>query len=156
MKIHSTTCLLSSSQCYLHICQLWPWPLTLKIKRVHPLIIGNTWTKFDENTLKLFISIMFAMLLSFSPFWSWLLNSKFDRAHPLIMVDVSAKFDEGAFTSFMCDRHRDRLTEGTTKTLLNPLCNTLHSDNKTVSSTLSMYDTHLFPSFPQVIVTLLQ
>ena len=33
---------------YFHLCQLWPWPLTSKINRVHPLVIVNMYAKFDE------------------------------------------------------------------------------------------------------------
>ena len=34
----------------IHICPLWPWPLTSKIKRVHPLIMVYMSAKVDQET----------------------------------------------------------------------------------------------------------
>ena len=49
MKKHTTVKSLWCSQAYFHICPLRPWPLTLNINRVHPLITVNMSAKFDEE-----------------------------------------------------------------------------------------------------------
>ena len=50
---------LSCSQGYFHICPLWPWPLTSKINRVHPLIILNMFAKFDKEICNGLVSMVF-------------------------------------------------------------------------------------------------
>ena len=62
IKIHSMVWSLLCSQGYFNKYPLWPWPLTLKIKMVLPLIMGNTCSKFDENTLNGLVSIVFTRL----------------------------------------------------------------------------------------------
>ena len=64
--------LVSCSHAYFHICPLWPWPLTFKINRVHPLTMPN---------------------MSAKP---WPLTFKINRVHPLTMPNMSAKFDQEA------------------------------------------------------------
>ena len=59
MKKHITVKPLSCSQAYFHTCQLWPWPLTSKINRVHLLTMVNMSAKFDEETHKGLVSIVF-------------------------------------------------------------------------------------------------
>ena len=46
------------SQAYFHICPLWPWPLTSKINRVHPLIMVNTSANFDKEICNGVVSIV--------------------------------------------------------------------------------------------------
>ena len=41
------------------VCQLWPWPLTSKINRVHPLVIVKMSVNFDEEAHNGLLSIMF-------------------------------------------------------------------------------------------------
>ena len=52
---------------YFHICPLWPWPLTSKINRVHPLTKVNISAKFDEEIHNGSVSIVFTSL---SPYMS--------------------------------------------------------------------------------------
>ena len=54
IKKYTTVWSLSCSQAYLHICPLWPWPLTSKINRVHPLIMVNMSAKFDKENMQRF------------------------------------------------------------------------------------------------------
>ena len=47
---------------YFHMCPLWPWPLTSKINRVHPLTMINISAKFDEEIHKGLVSFVFTSL----------------------------------------------------------------------------------------------
>ena len=47
-EAHKGLGVLSCSQAYFNICLMWPWPLSPKINRVHPLVIVNMSAKFDE------------------------------------------------------------------------------------------------------------
>ena len=79
---------------YFHRCPLWPWPLTSKINRVHPLTIMNISAKFDEEIHNSFVSFVFTSL---SPYMSIVtLTSKINRVRPLTMANMSAKFDQEA------------------------------------------------------------
>ena len=49
IKKSTTVKSLLCSQAYFHRCPLWPWPLTSKINRVHPLIMVNMSSKFDKE-----------------------------------------------------------------------------------------------------------
>ena len=49
IKKSTTVKSLLCSQAYFHRCPLWPWPLTSKINRVHPLIMVNMSAKFDKE-----------------------------------------------------------------------------------------------------------
>ena len=49
-------------QAYFHICPLWPWPLTFKINRVHPLTIVNMFAKSDKEIHNGEVSIVFTSL----------------------------------------------------------------------------------------------
>ena len=49
IKKSTTVKSLLCSQAYFHRCPLWPWPLTSKINRVHPLIMLNMSSKFDKE-----------------------------------------------------------------------------------------------------------
>ena len=73
IKKSTTVKSLLCSQAYFHRCPVWPWPLTSKINRVHPLITVNMSCKFDDL---------------------WPLTSKINRVHPLITVNMSCKFDK--------------------------------------------------------------
>ena len=44
------------------ICQLWPCPLTYNINRVHPLVIVNMSTKFDEAVHNSIVAIAFTRI----------------------------------------------------------------------------------------------
>ena len=59
---YTTVQSLSCSQCYFHICQLWPLPLTSKINRVHPLVIVNMSVKFDEDVHNSLVFIVFTRI----------------------------------------------------------------------------------------------
>ena len=52
-KRHTTVTSLSCSQAYFHICPLWPWPLTSKIKRVsssyHGWHVCKVWQRNMER-----------------------------------------------------------------------------------------------------------
>ena len=50
---------------YFHTCPLWPWPLTSKINRVHPLTIVNITANFDEEIHNGLVSILFTTLLPY-------------------------------------------------------------------------------------------
>ena len=53
---------------YFFICPLWPWPLTSKINRVHPLTKVNISAKFDDKEIQNgLVSIVFTSL---SPYMS--------------------------------------------------------------------------------------
>ena len=52
---------------YFHMCPLWPWPLTSKINRVHPLTMINISAMFDEEIHNILISFVFTSL---SPYLS--------------------------------------------------------------------------------------
>ena len=52
---------------YCHTCPLWPWPLTSKINRVHPLTKVHISAKFDEKIHNGLVSIVFTSL---SPYMS--------------------------------------------------------------------------------------
>ena len=43
--------------------------LTYKINRVHPLVIGNICTKYDQNTIKGMLSILYTRLFNICPLW---------------------------------------------------------------------------------------
>ena len=81
---------------YFHICPWWPWPLTSKINRVHPLTMVNMSAKFDKEIHNGLVSIMFTSLFPYMPIvtltfdlWppksigfilsSWLMSAKFDQ-----------------------------------------------------------------------------
>ena len=49
IKKSTTVKSLLCSQAYFHRCPLWPWPLTSKINRVHPLITVNMFAKSDKE-----------------------------------------------------------------------------------------------------------
>ena len=46
-------------------CDLDLWPLTSKIKRVHPLTMANMYAKFDEKAHFGLVSILFTSLFSY-------------------------------------------------------------------------------------------
>ena len=46
-------------------CDLDLWPLTSKIKRVHPLTMANTYAKFDEKARFSLVSILFTSLFPY-------------------------------------------------------------------------------------------
>ena len=50
---------------YFHTCPLWPWPLTSKINRVHPLTRVNISAKFDEEIHNGLVSIVFTSLFPY-------------------------------------------------------------------------------------------
>ena len=52
---------------YFHICPWWPWPLTSKINRVHPLTMVNMSAKFDKEIHNGLVSIMFTSLFQYMP-----------------------------------------------------------------------------------------
>ena len=52
---------------YFHTCPLWPWRLTSKINRVHPLTMVNISAKFEEDIHNGLVSIVFTSL---SPYMS--------------------------------------------------------------------------------------
>ena len=55
---------------------LWPWPLTSKIKRVHPLTMINISAKFDEEIHNGLVSFVFTRAyLAICPLWPWPLTS---------------------------------------------------------------------------------
>ena len=47
---------------YFHTCPLWPWPLTSKMKRIHPLTMINITAKFDAEIHNGLISFVFTSL----------------------------------------------------------------------------------------------
>ena len=47
---------------YFHTCPLWPWPLTSKMNRVHPLTMINISAKFDAEIHNGLISFVFTSL----------------------------------------------------------------------------------------------
>ena len=57
--------LVSCSHAYFHICPLWPWPLTFKINRVHPLTMPNMSAKFDQEAHNGLVSIVFTSLFPY-------------------------------------------------------------------------------------------
>ena len=50
---------------YFYTCPLWPWPLTSKIIRIHPLTMVNISAKFDEEIHNGLVSIVFTSLFSY-------------------------------------------------------------------------------------------
>ena len=71
------------------LCQLWPWPCrrSLKMNRVHSVMIGNKWVRFDENKLNSGFSIMFTMLFHmFIMTLTSTVPSTLDRVHLLVIV----------------------------------------------------------------------
>ena len=77
---------------FFQFCLLWPWPLTSKINRVHPLIIGNICAKFDQINSKSDLCWVHK-IISFYPLTS-IVTSKINMVYPLVMVNMSARFDE--------------------------------------------------------------
>ena len=65
MKKYTTVQYLSCSQAYLHICPLWPWPLTFKINRVHPLTMVNMSAKFDLEAQNCLVAIVLTSLFPY-------------------------------------------------------------------------------------------
>ena len=59
IKKSTTVQSLLCSQAYFHTCPLWPWPLTSKINRVHPLVMVNMSAKFDKEICNSVVSIVF-------------------------------------------------------------------------------------------------
>ena len=47
---------------YFHACPLWPWPLTSKMNRVHPLTMINISAKFDAEIHNGLIPFVFTSL----------------------------------------------------------------------------------------------
>ena len=81
IKRHWIDWSLLCSQCYLHICPFWPWPLNTKINGVHPLFIGKMCAKFDQNKLNGLISIVYKRFEHIFLLWPWPLTSKFNMIH---------------------------------------------------------------------------
>ena len=50
---------------FFHTCPLWPWPLTSKINRVHPLTMVNIPAKFDKEIHNSLVSIVFTSLFPY-------------------------------------------------------------------------------------------
>ena len=96
MRKHTTVSVLDSQLISVCVhCDLDLWPLTSKIKRVHPLTIVNISAKFDEEIHNGLVSIVFTSLFPYMcPLWPWPLTSKIKRVHPLTMANMSAKFDQ--------------------------------------------------------------
>ena len=65
IKKSTTVKSLLHSQAYFHRCPLWPWPLTSKINRVHPLITVNMSAKFDEEAHNGLVSMVFTSLFPY-------------------------------------------------------------------------------------------
>ena len=59
IKKSTTVKPLLCSQAYFHRCPVWPWPLTSKINRVHPLITVNMSCKFDKEICNRLVSMVF-------------------------------------------------------------------------------------------------
>ena len=59
IKKSTTVKSLLCSQAYFHRCPVWPWPLTSKIHRVHPLITVNMSCKFDKEICNGLVSMVF-------------------------------------------------------------------------------------------------
>ena len=59
IKKSTTVKSLLCSQAYFHTCPVWPWPLTSKINRVHPLITVNMSCKFDKEICNGLVSMVF-------------------------------------------------------------------------------------------------
>ena len=59
IKKSTTVKSLLCSQAYFHRCPVWPWPLTSKINRVHPLITVNMSCKFDKEICNGLVSMVF-------------------------------------------------------------------------------------------------
>ena len=96
---HTQLLLPSCSQGYFNICPLWFWPLTLKINRVHPLIVCNVhstvWSVqtvhksifiYSQIILELlFIAQVFPLIVT--------LTLKINRLYPLTidLINVCSK-----------------------------------------------------------------
>ena len=76
-----------------------PWPLTLKINRVHPLPMGNICGRFAVSMIITLSSMLFTMILSLSPQWPWPLTLKINRVHPLPMGNICGRFDVSMMTA---------------------------------------------------------
>ena len=50
---------------YYHACPLWPWPLTSKINRVHPLTMVNMSAKFYKEAHNGLVAIVFTSLFPY-------------------------------------------------------------------------------------------
>ena len=59
IKKSTTVKSLLCSQAYFHRCPVWPWPLTSKINRQHPLITVNMSCKFDKEICNGLVSMVF-------------------------------------------------------------------------------------------------
>ena len=73
---------------------LWPWPLVLKIYRVHPCLMGSLHVKFHDDRCKgkavmrqKPFSVIYAL-------WPWPLDLKIYRAHPWLMGHLHVKFHD--------------------------------------------------------------
>ena len=124
------------------ICLLWPWPLTSKINRVHPLTMANMSAKFDKVAHKCQPFGFFCVHKLFSIYVYrdldlWPLTSKINRVHPLIIVNMSAKFAEEAHNglvsiAFTTGKVQGR-THGTTGVLPYPPPQHVARDKKGIS-----------------------
>ena len=65
IKKSTTVKSLLCSQAYFHRCPVWPWPLTSKINRVHPLITVNMSAKFDKEICNGLVSMVFTSLFPY-------------------------------------------------------------------------------------------
>ena len=98
IKKSTTVKSLLCSQAYFHRCPVWPWPLTSKINRVHPLITVNMSCKFDKEKKSTTVKSLLCSQAYFIDVQCdldlWPLTSKINRVHPLITVNMSCKFDK--------------------------------------------------------------
>ena len=91
------------------LCPLWPWPLTSKINRAHPLTIVNISEKFDQEAHNGLVSSCSHAYFHSCQLWPWPLTSKINRVHPLTMANMSAKFDEEV-QRFSLNRNHKRIS----------------------------------------------
>ena len=128
------------SQAYYHIYLFWPWPLTSKINRVHPLTMANKSDQFDEESHNHLGSIMFTSLFPYIyQLWPW----------PLTSVLQNQKSSSSRHSEHVCQVwwrrtwwfgpfgvHKVKRTDGhthmdgTTAALLYPHRNALRGDNE--------------------------
>ena len=96
MKNYTTVKSLSCPKAYLHICTLWPCPLTFKNDRVHPLTMVYMHAKFDKEINNGLVSICSQAYFHICPLWPRTLTPKINRVHPHTKTNTSAKFDQEA------------------------------------------------------------
>ena len=85
------------------ICPLWPWPLTSKINRVHPLTMVNMSAKFDKE-IRFSLHCVHKLISIYVHCDPWPLTYKINslnRVYPLTMANTSAKFDQEAHDSLV-------------------------------------------------------